>query len=233
VTRATSDDPGGGPVRIGLADAGASGQGASEAPTRQFVGGAVGDSCATCGAPLASDQFYCIDCGERRGKPRFALGAAAAPPAAASSPPRRQHRPRLSSSAALVAGVGVLLLAMGVGVLIGQTNANSGQRASATPPVQVTVAGSGSGAAAAPAAAGTTATKAKAKTKAKVRHAAKKHAAKPAVSKKEAAKASAAAQKVLGTSNSKNLPPPTVTQGQSGHGPGFNHGHFTGQFFGQ
>jgi hypothetical protein len=246
--RATSDDAGDEPVRIGLAGAGGAGGAApvdpeapgmsddDRRPTRQFVGGAVGDRCANCGAPLAGDQFYCVNCGERRGKPRFALGTAAGPAAAVPPPPRRQRRPGLSSSAALVAGVGTLLLAMGVGVLIGKTNTSSGQRA-ATPPVQVTVSGAGGGAAA-PAASTAAAPKVpKAKTKAKAKATGVKHASqkqvKPAVSHKQAAKAAAAAQKVLGTSNSKNLPPATVTQGQAGHGPGFKNGKFTGTFFGQ
>jgi hypothetical protein len=131
----------------------------------------------------------------------------------------------------VIAGVGTLLLAMGVGVLIGKTDSSSGQRAGIPPPVQVvTVPGAGGGSAAAATA---TAAPNRAKAKAaKVKHAAKKHA-KPAVPKKQAAKAAAAAQKVLGTSGSKNLPPPTVTQGQSGHGPGFKNGKFTGTFFGQ
>ena len=49
----------------------------------------------------------------------------------------------------------------------------------------------------------------------------------------QAAKASQAASKVLGSS--KALPPATVTEGQTGSGPGFNKkSHkFDGSFFGQ
>jgi hypothetical protein len=90
------------------------------------IGGA--GSCASCGAPLAPDQRYCLQCGERltgmssvlragspwrSGEPAPARGApAASPPAPASAP---------SSTTALLAGVGVLLLAIGVGVLIGRS----------------------------------------------------------------------------------------------------------------
>ena len=83
----------------------------------------MGDRCVNCGAPLSSDQRYCINCGERRGAARFTLPVAAAAPAepAPSSPsrPPRSRRPRPTQGATLVAGIGTLLLAMGVGVLIG------------------------------------------------------------------------------------------------------------------
>lgn len=209
----------------------------AQPPTQHLVGATVGDRCATCGAPMASDQHYCINCGERRGKPRFGLGSAA-PAAAAASPPSppRRRKPKISSATALVAGVGTLLLAMGVGVLIGRTDSSGNQKAASAPPVQVvTVAGQGGGSAAAT----PTSTAAHSTTNAvsksngsKTRHAATKKKVKVVVTKQQAAQAQAAATKVLG-SDAKNLPPPTVTQGQKGHGPGFQHGHFTGTFFGQ
>ena len=218
-TAARDDEPG---VNVGGV--------ADDAPTQQFVGATVGDRCAGCGTQLATDQKYCLNCGERRGKPRFAVGATPAPAAAASAaasrPPRKQ---RLSSSTALVAGVGTLLLAMGVGVLIGHTDNGSSKNASA-PPQIITVGGSGSTSSGA--AAATTQGKAKA---AKGKSSKKANAAKSksaGVNSKQAANAQAAASKVLGSS-SKNLPPATVKQGQSGHGPGYTKGHFTGTFFGQ
>src|ERR1700760_754947 len=105
----------------------------ADAPTQQFVGATVGDRCAACGTQLATDQKYCVNCGERRGKARFPVGTAAVTPAAAAPPPppRTTRKQRLSSSTALVAGVGTLLLAMGVGVLIGHTNNGSSKNASA------------------------------------------------------------------------------------------------------
>lgn len=200
-----------------------------DVPTQQFVGATVGDRCAACGTALATDQKYCLHCGERRGKPRFPLGtataapAAAAPPAA-SRPPKKQ---RLSSSTALVAGVGTLLLAMGVGVLIGRTDNGTSKNANA--PAQIITVGGSSGAISG-AAAATTQGKAKG-AKGKASKKAKADNSKPTVDKQQAAKAQAAASKVLGSS--KNLPPATVKQGQAGHGPGYTKGHFTGTFFGQ
>jgi len=201
---------------------------ADDAPTQQFVGAAVGDRCVACGTPLATDQKYCLNCGERRGKPRFALGSSPAPaaaaPAATSRPPKKQ---RLSSSTALVAGVGTLLLAMGVGVLIGHTDNATSKNTNA--PAQIITVGGASGGTSTGAAAATTQGKAKA---AKGKSSKKAKNSKSAgVDKKQAAKAQAAASKVLGSS--KNLPPATVKQGDSGHGPGYSGGHFTGTFFGQ
>ena len=200
-------------------------------PTQQFVGATVGDRCASCGMQLATDQKYCLNCGERRGKPRFALGTTAAPaaaaPAAASKPPKKQ---RVSSGTALVAGVGTLLLALGVGVLIGHTNNGSSKNANA-PAQVITVGGSGGGTSSG--AAATTQGKAKAaKGKSSKQAKADKNSKSAGVDKKQAAKAQAAASKVLGSS-SKNLPPATTKVGDAGHGPGYSKGHFTGTFFGQ
>ncbi|HZE06275.1 MAG TPA: hypothetical protein VE127_13680, partial [Solirubrobacteraceae bacterium] len=96
----------------------------TERPTQLLVG-SVGNGCANCGVPLASDQRYCVQCGERRGKSRFAVTGAdrtTSPPApapvavVAPDPPRR----RAPYGATLIAGVATLLLALGVGVEIGQ-----------------------------------------------------------------------------------------------------------------
>ena len=32
--------------------------------------GEHGEPCRACGAPLAADQRYCLNCGQRRGEPR-------------------------------------------------------------------------------------------------------------------------------------------------------------------
>lgn len=188
---------------------------------------ASSNQCATCGATLASDQRYCLACGERRGKARFSLSA---PAAAAAQPPatsrREQRGARLASGTAFILGVGTLLLAVGVGVLIGHTNnAPATPQASKTPVQVITVAGGGGSGGAAGKSSGSS----KGSKRAGHKAAAKQ---KPAISKQVAAKAQAAAAKVLGTS-AKNVPPPTVTVGQKGHGPGFTNGHFTGTFFGQ
>jgi hypothetical protein len=173
----------------------------------------AGDQCTSCGAPLAPDQRYCVQCGQRRGQSQLPV----AQPAAASAPLRESRMPRLSHNAALIAGVGTLLLAMGVGVLIGRSGEKS-SNASAAPQI-ITVGGSG-GAANTAAAAGTAGAKggkaAKAKSTGK---------------KASAAQAQKAADKIKGT----NLQLPkkaVVTVGSPGTGPGYQHGKFTGNFFG-
>lgn len=200
-----------------------------EEPTQQLVAGTVGDRCVSCGAPLGSDQRYCVNCGERRGAARFTLPPAGAAESRPSSPPPpRSRMPRASSGATLIAGVGTLLLAMGVGVLIGHDTANSGRAATqaAAPPTVITV-GGGGGASSATSTNGTVANSSGKSGK-------KTKASKNAPSAAVANKANQAAAKVLGSSAG-NLPPATVTQGQSGNGAGFNKKthKFDGSFFGQ
>jgi hypothetical protein len=129
------------------------------------------EQCAQCGAPLAHDQRYCLHCGEPRPHVRGPLSsklavseppqALATPNASSSAPPGSTPPgfappgsspppagiPGASPSArnnslALIAGVGVLLLAMGVGVLIGR----AGAPAAKVPPAQVISLGAGTGA---------------------------------------------------------------------------------------
>jgi hypothetical protein len=121
---------------------------APDAPTTdqpQLLATAVGDTCANCGARLAGDQRYCVECGERRGKSRYSLPGASGSTratAASSRPPRRT----LSGNSALLGGIAVLLIAMGVGVLIGRTSNGTSPR---NPPVQVNLGAQGTGGAAA------------------------------------------------------------------------------------
>jgi len=177
--------------------------GADEQPTLALP---TGEQCGACGAQLARDQRYCVECGDRRGKPRLPFmdgrpRQAPAPAPAAPPPPRR--RGGASAGTTLVAGVGTLVLALGVGVLIGRSGDNGGGHAAAPAVQVVTVAGGGGGAAAdTTATTATTASKKSAKT---------------------------AAVRTLPRSK---LPPPTVRLGQRGSGPGFQHGRFTGNFFG-
>ncbi len=102
------------------------------------------EPCPACGAPLAPDQRYCLECGERRnpmssvmlgGPPR--AGAAASPPDTPPAQPpsgQRSDSPwQRNTTLTVIAGVGVLLLAMGVGVLIGRAGAGK----SAAAPAQV------------------------------------------------------------------------------------------------
>ena len=168
---------------------------------------------------MASDQRYCVICGERRGEPRFSTESLSTPKAAPASPPSRPPRSARSGAATLIAGVGTLLLAMGVGVLIGHnSNSNSPTRAAA--PQVITVGGGPSGSTTA----ANTAQAPKAKKKSK-----------PSVVKvtpKVSKAASSAASKVLGASAPKK---PTVRPGDSctTGTPGCTNGKFTGDFFGQ
>ena len=205
--------------------AGELGTAGEDAPTQQLGLTAVGDRCVACGAPLSGDQRYCVNCGERRSAPRFSLSDVAPATEVATSSPRPPRRPRASSGATLIAGIGTLLLAMGVGVLIGRTDAKSSGQAG-SPRVQVVTVGGGSSANSSTAAASAPSPKtghSKSKSKSKSNSTSKPTAV-------VAKKATAAASKVLGSNA--NLPPATVTVGQSGSGPGYQKGHFSGTFFG-
>ena len=212
------------------------------APTQQLgLAASAGDRCVNCGAPLSSDQRYCVNCGERRGKPRFVLAEPAGGASAAAPPAKpRSRRPRPSSGFTLIAGIATLLLAMGVGVLIGHNSAPGQPAASAQQPVKIDLSGGGSaGAATTP----TTVVKSTAKTGSRAKSHARAHASAHARSTEatkakptsaQSTKASGAASKVLG--GQANTAPATVTQGaqcQSGTA-GCQNGKFTGNnFFGQ
>jgi hypothetical protein len=206
------------------------GLGRADAPSRELVTGTIGNRCANCGSPLASDQRYCVECGERRGTARFAVEPSRAVPAAAAARPRKRlSRPSGSSGVTLVAGIATLLLAMGVGIEIGK----SGNQKPA-PAQKVVVVGGGSGPTS-----GTTASTPTTNTTASTssnRHTSSKAkttaAKKTVVTKVVAQKAQAAATKVLGAAAPKN---PTVKQGQTctgGATQGCQNGKFTGVFFG-
>jgi hypothetical protein len=88
----------------------------------------VSEPCRSCGAPLAADQRYCLECGARRtemssvllgGPPRSQAGPPTAPTPPAPAVEQRAAWQR-NNALTLIAGVGVLMLAMGVGVLIGR-----------------------------------------------------------------------------------------------------------------
>jgi hypothetical protein len=179
----------------------------------------VGDQCTGCGAKLAPEQRYCVECGERRGQSRLPFADAAGQRAAAAPAPPPRKRPRLTANAAAIAGVGTLVLALGVGVLIGKSGSHG-----STPKTQV-ITVSGGGTAAATGAATTTASTTKsAATKSKKRSA-----------KKSSSTASNPGAAVAGGKDAakQHLPPSTVKVGQKGHGRGYTNGKFTGNFFGQ
>jgi hypothetical protein len=201
-----------------------------EAPTTELVSGAVGGRCANCQAPLASDQRYCLNCGQRRGKPRFPVTAVATgEPAATAAAPRPPQRPRMSGAATLVAGVATLLIALGVGVLIGHdSNSSTPQRASQI----ITVGGGGTSSGGANTTANSAApaqsNRPSAAGKASVKH---EKTVVVHLTPKIEQKAATAATKVFGQSGnlSKNV---TQQQGSScSGGAGCQGGHFTGNFF--
>jgi hypothetical protein len=167
------------------------------------------DQCAACGSALAPDQRYCVECGERRGRARVpqleGLGERGLP-ASGNGPQRKGGG--LSVNNTLLAVIGTLLLALGVGVLIGRTSNGSSSKA---PPVRVvSVAGTG-----VTSSGGTTATQQGSESTA----AGAKTGKSGGAAAKTAAKHSKVSLKV-------------VTVGSAGKGPGYQHGHFTGNFFG-
>jgi hypothetical protein len=208
----------------------------TDAPTRELPTApltASGDRCNNCGAPLAHDQRYCVECGEPRGQSSLPQ----AKPTAEVQSSRRRSTPaprptRVSSGTTLVAGVGVLLLAIGLGVLIGRLGNNNNPSRAAAPAQVISVQGGGGTATGAATTAPTTtsATSSPTTKKTKLKAAAKATAPPPAAVQK---KATQAAGKVLGNGN--HLAPPTVTTGGScsNSQAGCSGGKFSGNFFGQ
>lgn len=194
---------------------------ASEQPTevRPTVATASREACANCAAPLAADQRYCTECGQRRGAPRLPFMDGVAERAPEDELVAVPRRPVLTANSTWIAGIATLLLAMGIGVLIGRTGSGSSSRTPA--PVQVvTVAGAGASGAVGPANAPATG---KASTP----------RASAAAAAAGAARAKATHTATKGIFTTKAPPPKVVTVGSPGKGPGYQGGKFTGQFFGQ
>jgi hypothetical protein len=129
-------------------------------PSMAAFGG--NESCPNCGARMAADQRYCLNCGHRRGEPRLPFmdavvfmesmngpgGSAGTPP----PPPPAQSggSNRWNANAALIAGVATLVLAIGVGFLIGRSGHENSAPAAAAPQVIKVEGGGGGGTAEAP-----------------------------------------------------------------------------------
>jgi hypothetical protein len=191
----------------------------------------TGEQCPACGALMAADQRYCLECGQRRGEPRLPFmdavvlmdvvvkGPSKAPPA-----PPAKRRPRLSANATLIAGIGTLLLALGIGVLIGRSGNHTNSGASSTP-VVVKVPGSGE-------ATGTTA-QTNAGGGSGAGSAAKASKAKAGASTGSSGQ-SEKVEEVLKPAKGVKLPPPKAQLGEKcSHGTsGCKGGKFTGEFFG-
>jgi hypothetical protein len=172
------------------------------------------EQCAVCACPVAPDQRYCVECGQRLAPARPTLmsdpsgrGGAETPP------PKRKSRFDWGPNATLIAGIATLLLALGVGVIIGHYSA-SGSPKKATP---IVVSGLGAtGGVGTTAATGTTA-----------------GAAGAAGAGKGGAKSTGGGGGSGHPTQAASKPPnPTVQLGQKGHGQGYQHGEFTGHFFG-
>jgi hypothetical protein len=119
--------------------------------TTPLAGGDL-EPCRECGAQLAADQRYCLNCGRRRGEPRLDFRQhlptsdpstnGAAPAAAAAAPPPSdpppEQRQRDYTPLAAAGGIAVLGLMLLVGVLIGR---GDGEQAVAPPPQVLRVGG--------------------------------------------------------------------------------------------
>jgi hypothetical protein len=188
---------------------------ASPTPSADVV-----ESCAACAAPLADDQRYCLECGERRapmssvllggppvsGDPQLSSTTPPAPfPAQGASVATGAGQ--RGNTVTVIAGVGVLLLAMGVGVLIGR----SGNSKPAAAPAQEVISVAQPGATTTGTATATTPTTPEASAK----------GASP--SSKPGAKKGAApgAGSSKGGGGAKNAPPATPKPSSSGQGKSY------------
>ncbi len=201
---------------------------------------AGGDACPSCGAPMAKDQRYCLECGARRGDPRLPFmdavvfmeaskqpEAAAAPP----SPPSEARRGGVSNNAALIAGVGTLVLAIGVGVLIGRAGDNGTQTAASNTPQVIKVEGGGGGTATEPTeASGSGAAKGGGSGKSK----GKGKKAEKSLETGSSGTSKAAEEVLKPSADAKPLPPPTTGVGdkcEKGVAGCNESGEFDGSFF--
>lgn len=124
----------------------------SEATAGTEALGEAGEACRECGATLAVDQRYCLNCGRRRGGPRVDFrehlpaddagaqnGVAPAAPPPAATPPAAERPQRDYAPLAAVGGIAILGLMLLVGVLIGKGDSGS----TTAPPPQVVRVGDG------------------------------------------------------------------------------------------
>ena len=104
-----------------------------------------GESCRRCRGPLADDQRYCLNCGQRRAEARLPFlevleqryrskGEQAVDAPAA--PPRWQPTPVYAGAALAVLGFALVL-----GILIGSAGDDSPQQVAAAPPQVISIAG--------------------------------------------------------------------------------------------
>jgi len=119
-----------------------------QAPVNQPTLGGHGEPCRECGAPLAADQRYCLNCGARRGDARVDYRSYMQQPGSGSTPPQASSEAPQSPGAeepakkqrdytplAAVGGIAVLGVMLLIGVLIGK--GGSDNTVSTPPPVVV------------------------------------------------------------------------------------------------
>jgi hypothetical protein len=190
------------------------GSGGTPSPTAVVGGG----NCAACGAEMAPDQRYCVECGQRRGPTRPPFLQAGGQTQTGEAPPGPK-RPRISPNTTLVAGIGTLMLAMGVGVLIGRTSSPASAK---NVPVEYVTGAAGStptttgGASTTPPSSGES-----------------EGSSSSSKSKSGAAGKSASSSTAAKVLKGSKVPPKAVVKpGTPGKGPGYQQGKFTGKFFG-
>lgn len=223
---------------------------ADEAVVAPAIGSAAGDACPTCGATMALDQRYCLNCGNRRGDPRLPfmdavvfMEASKHPhgeaTAAAAAPPPPPQKSGLSPGTTLIAGIATLILAVGVGVLIGRGGDSSGapEAANAKPTV-IQVGGNtgGGGEEAETASESTAAKKEGSKGAPKAKGDAKKGKDKAPTVEEGSNGGSKAAQEVLHTAPGVKEAAPEAKVGEScekGTAGCSEGGEFDGSFFGE
>ncbi len=96
--------------------------------------GGAAEKCASCGAPMAADQRYCLACGTRRGAPRVPLATTPAEgaPAEPATPAEQANRPADVSPLAAVIGIALLGGMLLIGVLIGRGDTSDDSPPAAT-----------------------------------------------------------------------------------------------------
>ena len=195
------------------------------------------EQCPSCGAFVAVDQRYCLECGHRRGEPRLPfmdavvfMDAMNRPPETATDSKKKAKR-GVSPNAALIAGIGTLLLALGIGVLIGRSG-DHGATTSNQAPIVIKGGGAGTEEAATASSAGAGGGTVGAGG-GSVKGKSKKQVVKQ---KTKEAESGAGADEVLHTNPDVKMAPPTVKIGGKCEkdAAGCNEeGKFDGSFFGE
>lgn len=216
-----------------------------EHATADTLTAAVEGRCVNCDAPLAPDQRYCVQCGQRRGRSRFALASGAeSRPAAASSPRSEPARGRGSSGTTVVAGIATLVLALGVGVEIGRiSNRSTPTPAASAQRPQFNIY-NGGGASAGQSTPSGSSTPSAAGGRSSSKHSGASHgthgrqsqaaasSTTPKPTSSAVKKASSAASSVLGGGSGQSNATVTTGQSCSAGSAGCQNGHFSGNYFG-